>query len=107
MFTFDLEVVELGLDPDGDQVTTCVVVPTGVGPVVRRPKPGVLLTLLQKLEADAATGTVAWTEKEIRDLAGDLMHRNSIRKAILGLSEAGFIVASVGGWTLKTKVADD
>lgn len=103
LFTFDLEVTELGVDPDGDLVTTCVVVPNGVGPVVRRPKPGVMLTLLQRLEDDAKKGSVAWTEKEVRELAADVMHRNSVRKAILGLVDAGYLVASVGGWALKNR----
>jgi hypothetical protein len=100
LFTFNLEIRELGMDEDGDQVTTCYVSPVAVGAVLRRPSTKAQLGLLKVLEERREAGDVAWTEKEIRVLAEPLMHRNSVRTAVMGLNESGWLKAAVGGWML-------
>ncbi len=100
LFTFNLDVKEIGTDPDGDPVTTCVVAPVSEGGVTRRPKQKTQLALLDALEDQHRAGNTVWVEAEIREIAGGLMHRNSVRSAIFGLNEAGWLKASVGGWAL-------
>lgn len=98
---FRLDVVSLGIDPDGDAVTTCVM-EAATGPVVRRPSAGTQDKLLKALEAQHLAGATVWTEKDMRKIAEQCMSRNMVTKSILALREAGFIVASVGGHRLVT-----
>lgn len=101
LFAFDLSSSSLGIDPDGDLVTTCVVVPSSTsGGMVRRPPPGAQGKLLLSIETAYRDGGVVWTDRELRELAKPLMHRNSISKALLCLCELGFLRQSVGGFVL-------
>jgi len=105
LFTFDLTVRELGTDSDGDPVTTCYVATQGVGPVMRRPAHKAQLGLLKALEERRDGGEICWTEKEIREIAEPLMHRNSVRKAIYSLNEMGWLKTAVGGWMLSQETS--
>jgi len=98
---FDLEVCSLGLDPDGDVVSTCVVTPVSVsGGAPRRPPAGTQTKLLTALERAHKDGRVVWTDKEVREMAKPLMSRNVISGAIVALANGGFIKQSVGGFVL-------
>jgi len=98
---FDLEVCSLGLDPDGDVVSTCVVTPVSVsGGASRRPPAGTQTKLLVALELAHKSGKVVWTDKEIREIAKAHMSRNMITAAIVALADGGFIKQSVGGFVL-------
>lgn len=98
---FNLEVCSLGLDPDGDIVTTCVVAPVSVsGGATRRPPAGTQAKLLTALEQAHKNGKVVWTDKEVREIAKPLMSRNIITGAIVALANGGFIKQSVGGFVL-------
>lgn len=102
VFAFNLEPVVLGKDADGDDVTTCVVTPSSVsgGAIVRRPSVGSQNKLLQALEARYRQGERIWTSKDVRAVAGELMHRNSVVGALNGLVQTGFLLNTVGGMTL-------
>jgi hypothetical protein len=102
LFAFSLEVESLGLDPDGDVVTTCVVVPSSTsGTTARRPSAGTQSRLLAALESDYASGSAGvWTQQEIRAIAKGQMHRNQVTPCIVALTEGGFLKQSVGGYTL-------
>jgi archaellum biogenesis ATPase FlaH len=102
VFAFDLKVRSLGLDPDGDEVSTCVVTPSSVsGGMLRRPSVGTQVKLLAALERAHKEGRQVHTEKEVREMARDLMSRNVVTPAILGLLQADFIRRSVGGIMLS------
>jgi KaiC/GvpD/RAD55 family RecA-like ATPase len=106
LFAFELEPHSIGVDPDGDIVSTCVVVPViQNGPMVRRPSVGTQAKLLSALESDHGSGTVAWTMNELRTLAHPLMSRNMVSKTILALQELGYLKASVGGFILANPPA--
>lgn len=103
LFAFDLEVRSLGLDPDGDSVTTCVVTPSSVsGGLLRRPSAGTQARLLQALETAHKQGEVVWTHKRIRELGQGLMSRNMLTPAIVALTNGGFLRQSVGGSILSS-----
>lgn len=100
LFAFSLEVVSLGVDPDGDLVTTCVVVPAEGARITRPPATAAQVKLLRALEDSYRAGEVVWTEKAIRELARGYMHRNSISSCVIGLCNAGYLRPSVGGYIL-------
>jgi hypothetical protein len=103
IFPFDLEVRSLGLDPDGDVVSTCVVMPASVSAErLRRPSVGTQAKLLSALERAHRGGQPVWTDKEIREIAKAHMGRNAITQAILALADGGFLRQSVGGFILAS-----
>ena len=102
-FAFDLEVRSLGLDPDGDVVSTCVVTPASVsGGKLRRPSVGTQAKLLAALEEAHTGGRVIWNQKEIREIASGIMHRNSVTSAVIALTQGGYLKQSVGGFVLAS-----
>jgi hypothetical protein len=101
LFAFELQSSSLGVDPDGDLVTSCVVVPqAAVQGGIRRAPAGSQGKLLMALEQSFKDGSIVWTDRDIREFAKPLMHRNSITKSIVALAELGFIRQSVGGFVL-------
>jgi archaellum biogenesis ATPase FlaH len=102
VFAFNLEVRSLGDDPDGDAVSTCVVTPSSVsGGIMRRPSVGTQAKLLAALERSHKDGCVVWTEKDLRQVASEVMSRNLVSAAILGLLQSDFIRRSIGGVILS------
>lgn len=99
--TFELEVKVLGTDADGDPVTTCWMKPS-TGPVIRRPSTKTQAGLLRVIEGRHAAGERVWTEREVREaaLAQGTMHRNSLRPALIGLVQAGFLANQSGVYAL-------
>jgi hypothetical protein len=97
---FSLPAVQLGIDPDGDAVTTCVMVPADGAVPIRKPSVGKQAQLLAGLEESYRTGSVVWTEKEIRAMASAYMSRNVVTKSILALVQSGFLRHSIGGYGL-------
>lgn len=98
---FRLEVHHLGVDSEGDAVTTCIMAPALGAAVVRKPTVASQARLLAALEADYLDGqTRVWTEADVRALAKGFMHRNSVTKCVLALVSAGFLKHSVGGYIL-------
>lgn len=102
VFAFDLEVRSLGLDPDGDVVSTCVVTPSSVSGRSRRPSAGTQTRLLTALESAHKEGTFSWTEREVRTIGRALMGRNAVSPALVALVDGGFLRASVGGYMLTS-----
>lgn len=96
---FDLEVRSLGSDSDGEDVTTCTVRPASTpgGLQQRRPTVGTQVKLLTALERAFRDGTQYWTETEVRRIAANLMHRNSVTASLMALLQADFIRRTVGG----------
>lgn len=99
IFAFDLEVKSLGVDPDGDLVTTCVVAPSSAsGGRLRRPPPKAQSELLKAMEAAYRTGKTAWMRREIAAVCKErgILTRNAITPALVALTEAGFL-KNIGG----------
>jgi KaiC/GvpD/RAD55 family RecA-like ATPase len=102
LFGFDLEVRVIGLDPEGDIVDTCVMVPSETK-IARRPKTRVQVQVLSAIEAAYRNGERSWTEKEIRVLVMALAappHRNSIKSSLIALTADGFLTVAAGGYSL-------
>jgi hypothetical protein len=101
-YAFKLEPVELGIDQDGDQVTSCVVehIDDYAGKK-KAPTGKQQIALLGALEEQHVTGRSTWTTTEIRALGRDErgMSKSSATSAQLGLVSAGFL-RSIGGGRL-------
>jgi hypothetical protein len=109
--SFSLKPVVIGSNPlDGENVSSCVVEYTDAPASARRAPNGKRQSqLLRLLENEHAAGNAVWSDSEVRRLARERlgMHRNSAREALLGLHEAGYLRASVGGMTLVDQEAGD
>jgi hypothetical protein len=105
VYTFDLEPVEIGCDPDtGDAITACVVVHRDDGPA-RRPGPtgraqtDILRALRHR--QDESPSPLIWTLEDMRRIGRDLgQTKSTARYAVDGLVANGFLTATVGGHRL-------
>lgn len=105
-------IVELGTeDEDGEPETSLVLLPTDERPseAKRRPSGKQQMALLKLLEDQYVDGQVVWTTTEIRTLAKEQlgMVKSSAKSAQLGLSNGGFLKATVGGMVLTDPPAQD
>lgn len=100
---FDLEVKVLGTDSEGDPVTTCWMKPS-TAPVCRRPTFKAQAQILNLIEAAYVRGERLWTQGEVtamcRDAGKDAPHRNSVKAALIGLAEGGWLAYGPGGYGL-------
>jgi len=100
-FAFRLPVIELGLDVDGDPVTTCYVEPVDAPPVAT-PKAGgkhqvALLAALSEWHRTHPDGLI--TSIEIRELAKtQKLPRQRFAEVVETLSRIGYLCPSVGGF---------
>jgi hypothetical protein len=103
-FGFTLCPVDLGVDPDGDQVTSCIV--EHVEPVAAARADGATLSdkqrqLLAALRAQPKEGLGIWTLEGIREVGRKAgLHKNTARDAAEALSFSPHLTATVGGWRL-------
>lgn len=103
-FAFKLRTVELGVDDDGDPVTSCVVDHLGaIEFKIKRPSGKYQLQLLTELERRTEEcPTLIWTDPEIREIARDLgQAKNTAREAHFGLKRLGYFIPSIGGSRLN------
>lgn len=90
-YAFALRRVELGVDDDGDAITSCVVVSSELP--APRPTGSAQSKLLALLEREFRNGKRMWTSGEIRELGRTVlgMHRNTARDAVVALGAGGFL----------------
>lgn len=100
---FELDVVNLGTADDGEPITSCVLrMNDSVVSVAHKPSGRAQTAILNALEAQHREGKAStWTLEEMRALGRHLgFHRNTSRDAVLALANAGFLIATVGGYRL-------
>lgn len=99
---FNLEAVTIGQDHEAHESITAVVVRhEGVELPRRKPSGQRQCQLLNALETRAIAGERVWTDADLRRIGRELgMTKDSARSAALGLSSAGYLRASIGGFAL-------
>lgn len=102
-FGFELVSITVGLDAeDGAPVTSCVVRYVEVQGPAHKPQGKQQLAILRLLEAESRSGAPIWTTTEIKRMARERLGiaKTSAQSAVLSLTNAGFLKATVGGLTL-------
>ncbi len=110
-FEFNLQPVDLGVDDEGDAITSCVVshVTDGAGAIAAKTWPSGKRQqdLLRMIEAEYRAGKPVMPSGEIARIARERlgMAKSSAFGAINGLEKGGWIIASVGGMALTSEPA--
>lgn len=103
-YGFKLKIVDLGLDEDGEQVTSCLIEHIGATELkMRKPSGKFQLQLLTELEKRTELEpSIVWTEPELREIARDIgQNKNTAREAVFGLKRLGYFIPSIGGSRLN------
>lgn len=102
-FGFKLETVILGMDGDGDIVTSLISEPCEAPDAAKaEPKGKQQRALLRALRALAKDGHQVWTIEDLREIGRKqlLMHKQSARDAADALTLSPHMVPTVGGYKL-------
>lgn len=101
-FGFNLEIVQIGVDEDGDPITSCFAASCVPPPPPKKMPSGQQnAKLLMELERLAVGNAGIWTGPEIRKIAVGLgIHRNTAASAVTNLQKSGFLIPTIGGLKL-------
>jgi hypothetical protein len=105
VFTFDLEPVEIGSDPEtGEPFTSCVVVHQDDGrPALAEPRGRAVASIMRALRSQQAESKASriWGLDDMRQIGRNLgQHRNTARDAVDRLIGCGLLTPTVGGYRL-------